>query len=216
MNALGVLAPFARARRAPARAVERCQLCAADIEAEDEKHHHLVDAETRTLLCVCPTCSRLFAPHEGNRAARYRSVPDRVLVDPAAPLTEEQWATLQVPVRLAFLLFNSALGRWVALYPSPAGAAESELDDEALRKLALTHRLFASVQPDVEALLVYGQPHTGFETFLVPVDTCYRLVGRVRLHWQGFSGGDAAWADLESFFSELRGRARPIAQAEQL
>ena len=50
-----------------------------------------------------------------------------------------------------------------------------------------------------------------FEAFVVSIEVCYRLVGQVRLHWQGFQGGDRAWREIEGFFTGLRALARPLA-----
>ncbi len=44
----------------------------------------------------------------------------------------------------------------------------------------------------------------------MPVDVCYELVGRMRLHWQGFDGGAEARADLAAFFDRVRARARIV------
>jgi hypothetical protein len=223
VNALAALQPFARGWRAVAPAGERCQVCAGAI-AEDQ-HEHLVDLQRRSLLCACRSCATLFAPPGATAgagsasapgagaAARYRVVPTRVLVDPAFRLKDAQWSALQIPVGLAFIFFNSSLARWVALYPSPAGAAESELTLEAMKELAAATPLLAEAQPDVEALLVYGRRGGDFDSYLAPIDACYRLVGRVRVHWQGFHGGDAAWREIEAFFEDLRARARPVAGA---
>lgn len=207
MNALSALDRFARAP-APERAdpgVERCRLCA---EAIADEHPHLVDLERRALLCSCATCARLLGePALGAPGDRYRVVPTRVRAAPGPPLADAEWAALRVPVRLAFLFFNSRLARWVALYPSPAGATEAELPDGAVEALGARLPLFAEVRPDVEALLVHGRLGRPLEIFLAPIDACYRLVGTVRRHWKGFHGGDVAWDEIERFFAELRARA---------
>jgi len=206
VNALRALEPYARAWKTLAPEGERCQLCARAIE---EDHAHLVDLERRALVCSCAGCARLLA-QPGTAGGRYRLVPARVLVDPGFRLGDTQWAALQIPVRLAFVFFNSRLSRWVVMYPSPAGAAEADLAPEAERALAERTRLVGEAQPDVEAVLLYGRRGHELEGFLAPIDACYRLVGRVRLHWRGFHGGDFAWREIEAFFSELRARARPI------
>ncbi|MFD5763855.1 DUF5947 family protein, partial [Streptomyces sp. NPDC127044] len=48
------------------------------------------------------------------------------------------------------------------------------------------------------------------ECYLVPVDICYELVGRMRLLWQGFDGGAEARAALDTFFEHVGRRARPV------
>jgi hypothetical protein len=70
--------------------------------------------------------------------------------------------------------------------------------------------LIAAIQPDVEALLVHGRRGGPLETFVAPIDACYRLVGEVRRHWRGFSGGDVVWRRIETFFAELRARATAL------
>jgi hypothetical protein len=39
------------------------------------------------------------------------------------------------------------------------------------------------------------------------MDDCYRLVGLIRTHWKGLSGGNEVWAEIAGFFSALRARA---------
>jgi hypothetical protein len=196
---------LSRFARPPAPPGERCELCAQDIA---EPHPHVVDLVTRTLACACAACGTLFR-HFG-AGARYRTVPDRVLVDPAFSLDDQAWAALRIPVGLAFVFCNSSLSRWVAFYPSPAGSTEAELPEQPWQALLASSPLLAEVQPDVEALLVHRPPGAPGAYFLVPIDACYRLVAKVRLTWRGFHGGDAARAEIEDFFAELRTRARPL------
>jgi hypothetical protein len=203
MSALVSLAPFARAWQPVARPGERCDGCGTPLDGEH--HRHLVDLDRSALRCVCDACRPLASED------RYRLVPTRILIDPDFILDEARWSALDIPVRLAFIYFSSRLGRWAAFYPSPAGAAESLLTMESFSGLAAATRLVSAAAPDVEALLVHGDRESRFETFLVPIDLCYQLVGKVRLHWRGFSGGDRAWQELETFFADLRGRAEVVA-----
>jgi hypothetical protein len=115
-------------------AEERCELCGERLPGE---HSHMVDLEHRSLTCACRACALLFTRPGG----RYRTVPDRVRVDPEAPLTQAEWAELQIPVGIAFFFTNSALGQVVASYPSPAGVTECELDLAAWDRLAAEHPL---------------------------------------------------------------------------
>jgi hypothetical protein len=162
------------------------------------------------MLCACPSCATTLAAQAPTDDHRLRLVPRRVVFDPGFRLDDAQWAALAIPVRLAFIFFNSRVARWVALYPSPGGAAESELPPAALDNLAAATRLIAEIEPDVEALLVHGRRGGPLETFVAPIDSCYRLVGEVRRHWQGFSGGDLVWQRIEAFFAELRARATTL------
>lgn len=95
----------------------------------------------------------------------------------------------------------------MALYPSPAGATESELEPSSWQTVLAATRLAELLEPDVEALLL--RRHEGrTDCFLVPVDLAYELVGRMRLRWQGFDGGAEARAELEAFFTHVRDQAR--------
>jgi hypothetical protein len=51
---------------------------------------------------------------------------------------------------------------------------------------------------------------SGLETFLVPIDACFGLVGRVRAGWRGLDGGADVRRTLVAFADELRRRCRPI------
>src|SRR5262249_38220508 len=185
---------------------ERCEMCTEPIASE---HAHVVNVEARILLCTCRACYLLFT-RPGAAQGRYRAVPDRALRLADLPLAEAQWDALQIPVRMAFLFHNSALGRTVAFYPSPAGATESLLPLEAWRELADGNPVLGTLEHDVEALLVRGSrdPGAGFECFLVPIDACYALTGVVRRRWRGFAGGEAAWGEIAGVYAELCARRR--------
>ena len=189
--------------RPPARRMgEMCEMCAAPL---GDAHQHLVNLESRTLLCACRACYLLFVP-EGAARGKYRAVPDRVRSQPGFRLDEGLWEALQIPVRMAFFFYNSALGRIVAFYPSPAGATESLLPLEAWQELTRANPGLENLAPDVEALLVYGRRGSGFSSFIAPLDACYELTGLVKRFWKGFDGGDEVWRQIEAFFAQLRSR----------
>jgi hypothetical protein len=170
-----------------------------------------VETQQRSIVCACTACSLLFT-NEGAGGGRYRTIPARVGHDPAAPLTDAEWAELRIPVAVAFFFVNSELGRVVASYPSPAGVTECELDLAAWDRIADTHPLLRAMTPDVEAILVIrGQPGTsddhGVETFLIPIDECYSLAGTLRLNWKGFDGGTEVRDVFAAFLAGLRQRA---------
>lgn len=187
------------ARAARAAPVERCEMCAAEVPPE---HSHVVDRQSRQLLCACRACYLLFTDDHAH--LRYRAVPDRYLAFGGPVVAELEWEELQIPVGLAFLFHNSVLERTVAFYPGPAGATESELDLPAWERIVARHPVLATMRPDVEALLV----RRGHDGYLVPIDACYELVGRLRTRWRGFDGGQEAHAAIASFFDGLAGRAR--------
>jgi hypothetical protein len=146
--------------------------------------------------------------------ARYRSIPDRYRSDPGHPLTVAEWNALEIPVGLAFFLRSSASGDTTAFYPSPAGATECRLDLEAWGRIAADHPLVAAAAPDVEAVLISRGPldQDGVEEFLVPIDACYELAGRMRLLWRGFDGGAEARQSIAEFLDRVRERSRDLGQ----
>ncbi|WP_308312828.1 DUF5947 family protein [Streptomyces sp. ISL-1] len=183
---------------------ERCELCGVPVA--DGGHRHLVDTEKRSLACACTPCALLFE-QPGAAIGRFRTVPDRYLADPDHRLDDGAWELLQIPVGVAFFFRNAALDRLVAFYPSPAGATESELEPSAWQAALGGSRLADLLEPDVEALLLRRSEGRA-ECYLVPIDICYELVGRMRLLWQGFDGGAEARADLKAFFEHVGRRAK--------
>ena len=93
----------------------------------------------------------------------------------------------------------------IAMYPSPAGATESLLPLTAWETLAANNPALHQMQPDVEALLVnrVGDKRT---YFIAPIDKCYELVGTIRAHWKGLSGGEEVWREIDGFFAQLTDR----------
>ncbi|MFJ5547664.1 DUF5947 family protein [Streptomyces sp. NPDC093225] len=185
---------------------EVCELCGTPVAGDG--HRHVVETERRALVCACRACATLF-DRPGAATGRYRAVPDRYLADPDHRLDEGAWELLRIPVGVAFLFRNSALDRPVALYPSPAGATENELDPDVWQSVLDAGPLAGLLRPDVEALLL-RRTDGRTSCHLVPVDICYELVGRMRLLWQGFDGGAEARAALAEFFDRVEHRARPV------
>jgi hypothetical protein len=158
----------------------------------------MLDRQAGTLLCVCRPCSILFHREEASEG-HYRLVPGRRLtLSGVAP------GSLGVPVGLAYFV-KEPDGAVSAHYPSPAGATRWEVDREAWAGVVRRCPPLAELVPEVEALLV-NTARGRSDAWLVPVDDCYRLVAIVRELWQGLSGGDRVWPEIESFFEELRNR----------
>ncbi|WP_435798386.1 DUF5947 family protein [Streptomyces decoyicus] len=185
-------------------APERCELCG--VVLGEHNHRHLVHTERRALACACIPCALLFE-RPGAGSGQFRTVPDRYLVDSGHTLDDAAWDLLQIPVGVAFFLRHADLDRLVALYPSPAGATESELDPSTWEAVLAASRLAGLLRSDVEALLL-RRSEGRIDCYLVPVDICYELVGRMRLLWQGFDGGAEARAALSDFFTKVARRAR--------
>lgn len=191
--------------RRPARPAEYCELCHAQLLAE---HPHLIQLGERRFLCSCDACAILFSGHAGSR---YKRVPRRVRLLSDFRLTDAEWDGLLIPINLAFFFKSSRDSRVSVLYPSPAGATESLLPLEAWTNIVQANPVLCELEPDVEALLVnrVGHARDAAESqyFIVPIDLCYRLVGLIRLHWRGLSGGTEVWQEIGAFFAGLRDRA---------
>jgi hypothetical protein len=140
-------------------------------------------------------------------------VPDRRLRLDDFELSELAWEQLQIPVDMAFFFHNSSAERVMAFYPSPMGATESRLELAAWRDLEAANPVLATIEPDVEALLV-NRAKGARRQWLVPIEDCYRLVALIRTRWRGFTGGKEVWLELDRFFDDLDRRARSHKQAD--
>ena len=126
-GALSVLRRIAT-RPQPNPDQQTCDMCAEPIS---DDHRHVVDIQSRQLMCTCRGCGLLFTADAAHQ--RYRAVPDRYLSFPDFELTEAEWDSLDIPVGLAFFFSSSVLGRVVAFYPGPCrrsrvGARTRSLD----------------------------------------------------------------------------------------
>lgn len=194
--------------RKPERNAEHCELCNAVVRSE---HSHLIELARRRLVCTCDACAILFT---GQEKARYKRVPTRIRLLSDFLLTDAEWDGLLIPINLAFFFQNSADKRVSALYPSPAGATESLLSLEAWNNIAQSNLALCQMEPDVEALLVNrvgaARGASAGEYYIVPIDVCYKLVGLIRIHWHGLSGGTEVWQQIGHFFSELKAKAEVV------
>jgi hypothetical protein len=177
---------------------ERCDLCGTGIPTE---HEHLLHLGERRIVCACATC---WAQRSGD--PELRPTGNRVLWLNAFELPDELWARLEVPIGLAFFMESSSVGGMVALYPSPAGATESELELGAWDELRVLNPELDSLEPDAEALVVnrLSEPPA---YVIAPIDECYGLVGAIKVSWEGISGGDAIERAVPTFFERLRRRS---------
>jgi Family of unknown function (DUF5947) len=209
---VGSGSPLASLRRVTSNrpapvAYERCEMCAEPIS---DAHQHVVNLESRALMCTCRGCYLLFTADGAEM--RYRAVPDRYLALTDFTLGPGQWDSLEIPVGLVFLFRNSLLGKTIAFYPGPAGATESELPLEALDSVLASNPALGLVRADVEAVLIRA-PERGrqrdFTCNIVPIDACYELVGQLRQLWRGFDGGSDARDAMDAFFAMVTKRSRP-------
>jgi hypothetical protein len=180
--------------------VERCELCGQLLAAE---HPHLLELPRRRIVCSCHPCAILFAGQEG---ARFRRIPQQAQLLDGFRLTDAQWDALLIPINLAFFFHNSQTGKVVALYPSPAGATEAQLPLDAWPELVELNPVLRELEPDVEAVLV-DRVGPRREHYRAPIDECYKLVGLIRAHWRGLSGGPDVWEAVARFFEQLQAKA---------
>lgn len=201
-SSLAALRQFVRERSsaAPATKLEHCELCAAVVGAE---HLHLLEVANSRIICACEPCSILFSNHA---APRYRRIPARGRYLAEFGLDDLQWESLLIPIDMAFFFYSSVAGRVVAYYPSPAGAVESLLDLESWNEIVEQNPALRQLEPDVEALLA-NRTATPPEYFIAPIDQCFRLVGLMRTHWRGLSGGSEVQRQIRQFFDELKQRS---------
>ena len=184
---------------APAPAPEEaCDLCGKPLDAD---HRHLLNLVDRQILCTCESCLALRGGDPEMRPTGTRTV---WLDD--FELSDETWASFGVPIGLAFFIDSSASGGIVALYPSPAGATESELEIGTWRELRSDNPVLMSLEPDAEALIV-NRISDPPEHAIAPIDECYRLVGMIKMEWDGISGSAGVERAISTFFDELKLRA---------
>ena len=189
-------------KRPAAPAGERCDYCAAPLAPE---HGHIVDLHARRILCSCRPCYLVFEP-AGAAQGRYKTVPTRYERVAGFAVDDAQWDALQIPIALAFFFYSSIERKMSAFYPGPAGATESLLALETWAAIAAGYPAFATLQPDVEAILIHRRKDAAVRCAIVPVDAAYELVGVMRTNWRGFDGGADVWNRIEAFFSRIEER----------
>lgn len=200
-----------RSRAEQSEAQEHCELCGEPIPAE---HRHVLDLSTRDLRCACRPCSLLF-DRPGAGGGHYRIIPERRLRLTGFELADPLWEELRIPVEMAFFFHSSAAERVVAFYPGPMGATESLLEFSAWEAIESANTVLAGMEPDVEALLV-NRARGARNSYLVPIDDCYGLVGLIRTRWRGLTGGKDVWEEIGRFFAALDRRSRTAAGREEV
>jgi uncharacterized protein DUF5947 len=203
-----ILRQFARK---PQRQVEVCEMCSAELRTQ---HAHLINIAERRLHCACDACALLFSNGSGTK---YKRVPRDVRLLTNFQMRDAEWDGLLIPINLAFFFENSVSSRVSALYPSPAGATESLLPLESWTSIVQSNPFLQHMESDVEALLVNRVGATrglsAAEYYVVPIDVCFKLVGLIRLHWRGLSGGTEVWKAIGEFFEDLRAKATTVTDA---
>jgi len=186
------------ARPAPVVEAEKCEVCGSSLS---EDHRHLLELGERRILCACEPC---IAMRSG--VDNYCPVGTRTLWLDDFDFPDELWAAFQLPIGLAFFLRSTGTNSVVALYPSPAGATESELHLESWEALVARNPILEQLDSDGEALVVNRMTDPP-EHAIVPIDECYRLVGLIKSNWTGISGGNAISDAVPLFFKHVRRKA---------
>jgi Family of unknown function (DUF5947) len=195
-SAVALLRRWAQVQDTPA---ELCDFCKSTLEPV---HRHLLEIAIRRIVCSCSSCSLRFEGAIG----RWKLIPRDPKPLPGFALTDAEWDEFALPINLAFF-FRSTPGRkMIAMYPSPAGATECLLPLARWDNLVSANPSLLRMEPDVEALLI-NRMGSAREYYIAPIDRCFELVGTIRMHWRGFSGGERVWKEIAQFFEKLRGQA---------
>ena len=200
-SSFAALRRFAKAPQQPV--LERCELCNLVLPPV---HRHLLDTATRQVACSCDPCALLFQNAVG---AKFKLIPRDARSLPDFQMTDGDWESLALPIDLAFFFYSTPSEKMTAMYPSPAGPTESLLPLTSWEALVRQNPVLQNMEFDVEALLL-NRAGAAREYFLAPIDKCYELVGTIRVHWRGLSGGDDVWREIENFFAKLRSEAKPL------
>jgi Family of unknown function (DUF5947) len=197
-SSFAALRRFAKAPQQPV--LERCELCNLVLPPV---HRHLLDLTTRQVACSCDPCALLFQNAVGGK---FKLIPRDAHALPNFQMSDGEWESLSLPIDLAFFFYSTPGGKMTAMYPSPAGPTESLLPLTSWEALVRRNPVLQNMEADVEALLL-NRAGAAREYFLAPIDKCYELVGTIRMHWRGLSGGDGVWREIENFFLRLRERS---------
>lgn len=180
--------------------LEYCDLCGVQIP---DTHRHLLHLVERRIVCSCEAC---WAMRSGE--GDYRPTGNRTLWLSDFELPDDLWATFQIPIGLAFFMQSTVTNCIVAMYPSPAGATESELHFESWNRMVALNPVLGDLEADIEGLLV-NRMREPAEFVIAPIDRCYALTGLIKASWEGISGGAGVAEAVGRFFDELRGEAVP-------
>ncbi|HEY2771821.1 MAG TPA: DUF5947 family protein [Solirubrobacteraceae bacterium] len=209
------LRTLARAPRGPARVpaagtpsderpstgeLELCDLCGTTIPPD---HRHLLHLVERRIVCTCEACWGMRGG-EGD----FRPTGQRTLWLDGLDVPDDLWASFQIPIGLAFFMRSTVTECVIAMYPSPAGATESELHFESWNRMVALNSAVGRMEADIEGLIVNRLTDPP-QYVIAPIDRCYELTGTIKAHWEGISGGRGVETAVAAFFDRLRGEAVP-------
>jgi hypothetical protein len=173
---------------------ERCDVCGVTIAAD---HRHLLHLSERRIVCACEACWAMRAG-EGD----YRPTGNRTIWLPDLRLPDDVWASFQIPIGLAFFMRSTVTECVVAMYPSPAGATESELHFESWDRMVELNPILGELEPDIEGLVANRLSDPPMYA-IAPIDRCYELTGVIKANWEGISGGSRIEGAVAEFFAAL-------------
>jgi hypothetical protein len=182
----------------PQEELEKCVFCGRILSPD---HRHLADLSAMKFICTCEMCLIINA-ESGN----YKPLPQRYLNLDAFNMSDQLWSDFLIPVNMAFFIRSVVKNGTVAYYPAPTGATESKLKMDAWNNLVELNPLLNDLTPDLEALLVNRLGDEG-QYYIVPVDSCYKLIGMIRIAWKGIFGGKEVNDIINRFFGELKEKA---------
>jgi hypothetical protein len=174
---------------------EVCDICGVGIP---EDHRHLLHLLERRIVCSCESC---WAMRSGE--GDYRPTGNRTVWLPDLDVPDDLWASFQIPIGLAFFMSSTVTECVVAMYPSPAGATESELHFESWSRMCALNPELGGLEPDIEGLVVNRLSDPPAYA-IAPIDRCYALTGVVKASWEGISGGAGVEEAVSRFFEALR------------
>lgn len=178
--------------------VEACDICGVGLS---DDHRHLLHLVERRIICSCESCWGMRSG-EGD----YRPVGARTIWLPDLDLPDDVWAGFQIPIGLAFFMHSTVTDCIVAMYPSPAGATESELHFESWARMCELNPVLGKLDSDIEGLIVNRLSDPPVYA-IAPIDRCYGLVGAIKTTWEGISGGAGVDKAVTRFFDDLRAQA---------
>ena len=174
-------------------------------------HSHVANIADRRLMCTCRGCYLLFTAAGGRRPADARGARRSTASSTTSRSPRQQWDDLAIPVDLVFLFRQSdaedADGRAAARRLLPEPGRRDRVRARPRRRGSGSPRRTrrsATWPTTSQAALLRRTGPGEFTCLLVPIDACYELVGLVRKHWTGFSGGAEVWQRIDEFFDRCR------------
>ena len=192
---------FIRTPETTRSTAQQCEMCAAPLAGVQR---HLLDLAHHTFLSICTACAQAFGPR-GVNAGLYRLIPTRHLALLDFQATDDLWTG---PVKGICLLRNSETGSVLAVYLDSPGVRESVFDRDRWQTLRTANPLLESLEPDVETLLLQ-RIGPAPSAYIVPIDTCVRLIGLLEDHRRKQVGKQEIWRAVGAFFVDLQASASP-------